>query len=162
MCWNLWSNSFVQNMHACMHGCLLSFSLSKGTPLDPSGSNAYNNVSQQASYIPDTRDHHNSVNHLLHCIITCFCPCYAIVWIVLCCCYEWPLGKWLHGSNDGMHACDIVELSVSVCQFLQSFKSKQNEPAAHVAIISIVPDYVMVRVNGYIDCIIYMYMYMCM
>ncbi|KAI6647877.1 Annexin A7-like [Oopsacas minuta] len=29
----------------------------------------------------------NRPNHLLHCIITCFCPWWIFVWILMCCCY---------------------------------------------------------------------------
>lgn len=26
----------------------------------------------------------NPTNHCLHCVITFFCPCYLIIWIIIC------------------------------------------------------------------------------
>eukprot|EP00731_Ephydatia_muelleri_P006995 Em0003g1243a len=50
------------------------------SPLEPSNSSAFSNVP-----VHPYRPHRP--NHLLHCIITCFCPCYLVVWLCLCCVY---------------------------------------------------------------------------
>ena len=39
-------------------------------------------VVSNVSYRQDDRP-----NHLLHCIITLFCPWWILVWLCMCCCY---------------------------------------------------------------------------
>lgn len=54
------------------------------TPLEPCTSSAYSNIPFNRA-TPTYAD--DRPNHLLHCVVTCFFPCYLVVWFWLCCVY---------------------------------------------------------------------------